>query len=136
MMKSRDQYLWFAWFVALVATCGSLYFSEIKHWTPCILCWYQRIFMYPLVLILFVGALGRDRNVIKYALPMAIVGWFIALYHNLLRWGIIPETCPATGPSCLLGKPWFGFITIPLLSLTAFTLIIITLYLLKRKESK
>lgn len=111
---------------ALVATLGSLYFSEIRHFPPCTLCWYQRIFMYPLVFIFAVGILKRDRQVNFYAWPLIAVGWLIALYHNLLYYNILPEAAaPCTaGISCTTRFfAWFGFITIPLLSLTAFTIL-------------
>jgi disulfide bond formation protein DsbB len=125
---TKNTWLWFAWAVAAVATAGSLYFSLGLKWEPCVLCWYQRIGMYPLVPILLVGILNKDKNAAKYAWPLVIGGGLIALYHNMLRWGILPEVCSATGPSCLQGTPWFGFITIPLLSLTAFVLIAIALW--------
>lgn len=115
-----------AWAQALVATSGSLYFSEVLNWKPCLLCWYQRILMYPLVLVIGIGIIRRDKNLPYYALPLSLVGLFIALYHNLLQWRIIPE---AIAP-CQVGVPcvskyagWFGFVTIPLLSLTAFWII-------------
>ncbi len=132
----EGRWLWFLWIVAVVATAGSLYFSLGLGWQPCVLCWYQRICMYPIVVIGAVGYSMRDVRWYKYALPLAIIGWVIALYHNLLRWGILPETCPATGPSCLQGTPWFGFITIPLLSLTAFTLILISCWVLAKQTKK
>lgn len=116
-----------AWIQSLAATLGSLYYSEIKHFTPCILCWYQRIFMYPLVLILAIGILKKNKHVDIYALPMSIVGWFIALYHVLLQKGILSE---AIAP-CVLGAScatkytgYFGFITIPVMSITAYSVII------------
>ncbi len=127
---------WAIWVVALVATLGSLYFSQILHWSPCVLCWYQRIFMYPIVLIGMMGYLRRDWSWYWYVLPLAVVGWVFAFYHNLLRWGILPETCSATGSSCLQGTPWFGFITIPLLSLTAFTIILICIWRIWWLEKK
>lgn len=115
-----------AWFQAFIATAGSLYFSEVLHFKPCVLCWYQRILMYPLVLIIGTGVIRKDKNLPYYALPLSAMGLAIALYHNLLQWRIIPE---AIAP-CQIGVPcvtryagWFGFITIPLLSLTAFWII-------------
>lgn len=132
-MKNLTNWTWYAWVVAFVATAGSLYASEVAGWDPCILCWYQRIFMYPLAVILLVAALNKDCKVWKYALPLATIGASIALYHNLLRWGVISATCPATGPSCLQGEGWFGFITLPLLSLVAF-LLIIAVFLKVRSE--
>ena len=89
--------------------------------------------MYPLVIILAVGILLKDKKVFWYAMPLAVIGWLIAFYHNLLQYKVIPEAispCSTTGVSCTtLYANYFGFITIPLLSLLAFTLIIICLYL-------
>ncbi len=120
-------FLYAAWTQSLIATVGSLYFSEIMRLPPCSLCWYQRIFMYPLVFILAVGIASSDRRVLWYALPMAITGWLVAVYHNLLYYKIIPEgftTC-VSGVSCTSKQiEWLGFITIPLLSLGAFTIIL------------
>lgn len=116
-----------AWAQSLVATTGSLYFSEVMRLPPCTLCWYQRICMYPLVLILAVGIGTGDPRVRLYALPLAGVGWLTSVYHNLLYYKIIPEgftTC-SLGVSCTLRQiEWLGFITIPLMSLSAFTLIL------------
>jgi len=128
-----------AWAQALVATMGSLYFSEIMHLPPCVLCWYQRIALYPLVAILAVGILRKDKAVALYALPFALAGLSIAVYYNLLYWKILPESvAPCTlGISCTTKFfEWFGFITIPLMSLTAFsvlTLILITYIRLTKK---
>lgn len=106
-----------------LATIGSLVFSEILKFPPCILCWYQRIFMYPLVIILAVGIWKKDKNVHLYALPLSITGLIISIYHNLLYYNIIPESsAPCTlGISCTTKfVEWFGFITIPFLSMAAF----------------
>ena len=120
----KKNILYLAWLQSLIATLGSLAFSEIMHFPPCVLCWYQRIFMYPLVVIFAVGILKKDKLVAYYAWPLIAAGWIIAFFHNLLYYNIIPE---AAAP-CLAGIScttkfieWFGFITIPLLSLTAFT---------------
>jgi disulfide bond formation protein DsbB len=115
-----------SWTVALIGTLVSLYFSEVLGWVPCILCWYQRILLYPLVVILAVGILRRDRNVIFYTLPLSVLGMGIALYHQLLQVGIIPEAvAPCTlGVSCAEKQlAWLGFVTIPFLSLVGFTVI-------------
>jgi disulfide bond formation protein DsbB len=123
-------FLYAAWTQSLIATVGSLYFSEIMRLPPCSLCWYQRIFMYPLVFILGVGIASSDRRVLWYTLPMAATGWLVAVYHNLLYYKIIPEgftTC-VSGVSCTSKQiEWLGFITIPLLSLSAFTVIAVLL---------
>lgn len=126
-MKLFKKYiLYIAFFQTLVATLGSLFFSEVRHWTPCVLCWYQRICMYPLVAIFAVGILRKDKNVDYYAWPLIAVGWVIALYHNLLYYNILPEAAApcAAGVSCTTKFfAWFGFITIPFLSLTTFTIL-------------
>lgn len=115
-----------AWAIALASMFGSLYFSEIAGLAPCILCWYQRIAMYPLVIIIGIGILQRDQRVSRYVLPFSIIGAAIALYHNFLVWGVVSEKlapCVA-GVSCVTQKfVALNFITIPLLSLTAFVLI-------------
>lgn len=115
-----------AWATALIATAGSLYFSEISHFPPCVLCWYQRIFMYPLVIIIAVGILEKNKNVYRYVLPMTAIGWTISVFHNLLYYKIIPESAAPcyTGVSCTTKFiEWFGFITIPFLSFIAFTIV-------------
>ncbi len=133
MIKKYIVYL--AWIQSIFATLGSLYYSEIMHYTPCVLCWYQRIFMYPLVLLLLVGILRKDKKIYQYVLPMSIVGWGIALYHVLLQKGIISEAlapCVA-GVSCVTKYAgYFGFITIPVMSLTAFTIITICMLILRK----
>ncbi len=86
---SRDNRLYLAWVVALVATMGSLYFSEVRHFVPCVLCWFQRICMYPLVIVLGVAAFRADLAGRVYALPLAVIGWLVALVQNLEGWGVI-----------------------------------------------
>jgi disulfide bond formation protein DsbB len=115
------------WFVSVAATTGSLFFSEVMMLPPCLLCWYQRIAMYPLVLLFGLALFPLDLKVIRYALPLALIGWGIAVYHNLLYYKLIPEhMVPCTqGISCTtVLLEWLGFITIPLLSLVAFTIIL------------
>ena len=122
----RKNLYYIAWTQALLATLGSLFFSQVLGIPPCILCWYQRICMYPLLFILTVGILKKDKNLPLYVLPLSILGLLIALYHNLLYIGLIPEsTAPCTiGVSCTSSQVDItGFITIPLLSLFSFTLI-------------
>ena len=81
----RSNAVWFAFAVATVTMLGSLYLSEVAHFVPCILCWYQRICMYPLSIALLVGALRRDRAVWTYVLPPAIIGTGFAIYHTQLQ---------------------------------------------------
>src|SRR5438105_4023301 len=119
----KENVLYFALFTAILATAGSLFFSDVLHFIPCVLCWYQRICMYPIIAILIVGILRHDKGVPYYVLPLSTTGMLIAFYQNLLVYNIIPETlapCRA-GVSCTTKYiDWLGFITIPFLSLLTF----------------
>jgi len=125
--------------LALGATLGSLFFSEIMFYPPCLLCWYQRICMYPLVFILGAGLFAHTtKEVLKYAFPLTFIGWAIAIYHNLLYYGFVPESSSPCreGVSCTdVQLELFGFVTIPMLSLIGFTLILICLAKIKRTRS-
>jgi disulfide bond formation protein DsbB len=115
------------WLVSLVATMGSLFFSEVMLLPPCVLCWYQRICMYPLAVITTTGLVAGDRQVTRYIWPLALMGLSVAVYHNLLYYHVIPDSITpcSTGVSCTDRQiEWLGFITIPLLSLTAFGIIV------------
>ena len=116
---------WLAFVIALVATLGSLYYSEIAGFIPCRLCWYQRILMYPLVVVTLVGALKRDEYLPVYVLPLSIIGIFVSGYHVLMERGIIPpsNTCAADVPCNISYVNYLGFITIAVMAFTAFTLI-------------
>ncbi len=123
-MTENTNYLIFG--LALISTLVSFSFSEILHWAPCILCWYQRILMYPIVIISAVGIIRKDLNLPYYIISLSLVGVVIALYHSLLQWGIIPEQLAPCqiGTSCKVRHTaWFGFITIPFMSLVSFTFI-------------
>lgn len=112
-----------AWAIALVSTVGSLFFSEVMELPPCVLCWYQRIAVYPLVLIIGTGIITRDGRMKYYALPLALAGLAVAVYHNLLYYGVIPESITpcAQGVPCTERQiEWLGFITIPLMGLASF----------------
>jgi disulfide bond formation protein DsbB len=126
-----------AWGVALLATAGSLYFSEFANYTPCTLCWYQRIAMYPLVLILGIAIVRRDTAVRIYALPIALVGAAIASYHYLLEWfpQIDTGACSAVIPCTQVWFREFGFVSMPLLALVAFGLIITFLLIPMRSSA-
>ena len=120
------QYIFLAWIISLVSMLGSLFFSQVMEFPPCELCWYQRIAMYPLVVIFLVGSFQPALQTIKFSLPIVVIGWLIALYHNLLHYEIVPESASPCmeGVSCsTVYIDWFGFITIPILSLTALTII-------------
>lgn len=135
---SLETWIFLAWFTAAVAMAGSLFFSEVMKFPPCVLCWYQRIGMYPLVLLLLPAVFTFEKQVFKYTLPLAISGWLVSVYHNLLYYKILPESASpcVQGISCTTEYiEWLGFITIPLLSLSAFTIIISTLIFCQRKDS-
>ena len=115
-----------AWMVASASALGALFFSEVMKLPPCLLCWYQRIFMFPLVLMLPLGLFPFDRRVVRYALPLSAVGWLIAGFHVLLVWGVAPESvqpCTQGIPCSDVQIEWLGFVNIPLLSFVAFTLV-------------
>ena len=135
--SSSSTFIFLSFLISLIATLGSLFFSEIMNFVPCSLCWYQRIFMYPLVFLFSINLLFPDDKIFKYSFPLVIIGWIISVYHNLLILKIIPENLSP----CVQGVPcsvdylnWFGFITIPLLSFFAYTSILILLIILKRKN--
>ncbi len=130
--------IFLAWLVAAVATLGALFLGEVMNLPTCVLCWYQRIFMFPLALILLIGLLPVDRNVVRYALPLAVIGGGVALFHQLLVAGIIPESlkpCTQGVPCTQTVIQWFGFVTIPLLSVIAFSTIIALLLVAYHKGS-
>ena len=119
--------LWLAFLVSAVATGGSLFFSEIAHFVPCELCWFQRICMYPLSIATLLAALANDRRAARYLLPLPLVGAGVSVYHLLVENGVVKEA-----QACLISAPggctvkWineFGYVTIPTLALTAFALV-------------
>jgi disulfide bond formation protein DsbB len=116
-----------AWLIAGASTLGALFFGEVMQLPPCVLCWYQRIFMFPLALILPLGLFPPDPGVARYGLVLAVPGWGFAAFHQLLVAGVIPESikpCTRGVPCSETVIEWFGFLTIPLLSLIAFSTII------------
>ena len=130
--------LFAAWIVVTIATLGSLFFSEVMDVPVCALCWYQRIAMYPLVLILAIGLFPYDPGVVRHAGALTAVGWLLALFHVLLVAGIIPENVQP----CVQGIPCsethislLGFLNMPVLSLLTFSLIGILLFYTRRTES-
>lgn len=127
--------LYIALLQSIAALLGSLYYSEIKNYTPCTLCWYQRILMYPLVILIAVGILKKDKNLDHYVLPMSILGTLVAFYHVLLQRGILPEAIApcVIGASCVTRHVgYFGFITIPVMSLTAFVVITVCMLVYRK----
>ena len=137
MVRRFDRYsIYVALLIAWVAMCGSLYFSEVAGYLPCRYCWFQRILMYPLSLILAVAVLRRDRGVVAYALPFSVLGIGLATYHYLIQkttlFGV--SSCQEGIPCSTIWINWFGFATIPFLSLTAF--LAITVLLLAGMQSE
>ncbi len=131
--------LFICWLIASISALGSLFFSEIMKFAPCVLCWYQRICLFPLVLILSMGLFSFDKSIVRFAIPLALIGWFIAFYHNLLYSGIIPESIQpcSQGVSCTEDYiNLFGIFTIPMLALISFSAIAILLFMLKRRLSE
>lgn len=127
-----------AWIAAVIATLGSLYLSEVMHFIPCTLCWYQRIFMYPLAILLGIGFYHHDKKIHWYALPLSVIGMLISGYHFLLQ--KIPylqqfEMCTSGVPCAKDYLNLLGFITIPLMAFTAFTIITISLVIYARKNN-
>ncbi|WP_299433802.1 disulfide bond formation protein B [uncultured Meiothermus sp.] len=120
----------FAWLVALVATLGSLYYSEVRHFIPCTLCWYQRIAMYPLVFILAIATWRGDVNIKPYALTLSLLGLFWSSYHLLEQWvpGFAPSVCSGPIPCNIEYIPSFP---IPLQAWITFFLISVALFLVR-----
>jgi disulfide bond formation protein DsbB len=119
--------LWAAFVVAAIATGGSLFFSEIAHFVPCELCWFQRICMYPLSIVTLLAALAGDHRVARYLLPLPIVGAGVSIYHILVEEGVVAQAkaCQISTPGGCATK-WineFGYMTIPVLTLTGFVLL-------------
>jgi disulfide bond formation protein DsbB len=115
-----------AWMVAVVATLGSLYFSEVMEYIPCKLCWIQRIFMYPLVILLGIASVKKDYRITGYALSLSIPGGLVALYHYLYEktdWFKATSNFCGENPCDIEYINWFGFMTIPFLALAAFVII-------------
>lgn len=126
--KAMEQAMFASWGIALIATAGSLFFSEVLKYIPCDLCWYQRILMYPLVILLGVASAKKDYKMSLYTLILSVIGGLISLYHYLIQkvpalhelgnaCGIVPCNSDYIN--------WLGFITIPFLALIAFALIIV-----------
>jgi len=123
LVLSSTRYI--ALLAAWIATTASLFFSEVLGFIPCTLCWYQRILMYPLAIIIALGIIRRENDVHRYVLPFSIAGMAVSLYHYLLiktDW-FPPPPCKTTGPCTVDYLNILGFINIPFMALTAFTII-------------
>ena len=140
MQKRLENALVFIFTISLIATVGSLYFSIVRGYEPCTLCWYQRILMYPIVLMTGVALFQKNAKIALTTAVFSIVGGSISLYHyGLQKLSFLQDSAPACGNVSCTGQyvNYLGFITIPFMALTAFALILITsLFLLKwQKES-
>lgn len=127
--------LFAAWLIALVSTLGALFVGEVMGQTPCNLCWQQRVFMFPLAVMLAIATFRGDMDIWRYALPLAAIGWLIAGFHGLIYLGLLPkaiEPC-GQGPSCASADMTIlGGLPLPLLSFAAFALIAVCLILSRR----
>jgi disulfide bond formation protein DsbB len=135
--RSAGAPLFLAWLVALAATAGALFLGEVMGKTPCLLCWYQRIAMFPLALVLGLAVFDGDARGARYAMPLAWAGWGLALYHCLLFWGVFSEAASPCrqGVSCAdADLQVAGFVPIPLLSLLAFSAILALLFSNRRSR--
>jgi disulfide bond formation protein DsbB len=129
--------LWVAWGVAAVATAGSLFFSEYSDFVPCRLCWFQRIAMYPLAVLLLIAAIRRDRRGgALYALPFPIVGAAVAIYHVYIERNPEAESasCKVSAPCSLKWIEELGYVTLPVLALTAFAAILSLLLMARTRH--
>lgn len=138
--KTNWMLLFAGWLLVSVSTTISLFFSSVLEYEPCVLCWYQRICLFPMVFILAAGLFPAfDKSVIKYALPLSIAGGLTAFYHTLLYAGIIPDNIQpcSKGVSCTEKYiELFGFVSIPMLSFFAFSALVALLFVLKRRTSR
>lgn len=129
MNKKSENTLLSMWILAMLATIGSLYYSEVLGFVPCTYCWYQRILMYPLVIIIGVAIAQKDKRVAVTTAIFSGLGTALAAYHYALqKLSILRDNAPSCGdgvPCTAQYVNYFGFVTIPALSLIAFSLIFI-----------
>jgi disulfide bond formation protein DsbB len=129
--------IWLAWAVALVCTVGSLIYSEVIHFVPCRLCWFQRIAMYPLAVILLVGAIRREAVVKFYAIPLALIGLAISIWHNVIQFfpSLEGGSCDPLNPCSARNVAVFGFMDLPFMAGAGFIVIAVLLaFYTKAKE--
>ncbi len=129
--------LLFAFVISLIATFGSLFYSEIAGYIPCELCWYQRIFMYPLPILLGIALFKKDNKISHYVIPLSIIGGIVSIYHYITQILNNSVICSAESAACASTIFFsYGYITIPIMALTAFTLIIFLTYFANRSERR
>ncbi|OCA84420.1 disulfide bond formation protein DsbB [Bacillus sp. FJAT-27225] len=134
---SRENILFLAWAASIIAIFGSLYFSEIRKYEPCVLCWYQRILMYPMALLLGIAIVKKDYRIALYSVWLSGIGMAVSAYHySLQKLSFLAKASPECGRIPCTGEyiNWLGFITIPFLALTAFAIIFICSLILVRKN--
>jgi len=134
----RDVAPWLAWLVAAVSTAGSLWFSESQHLEPCRLCWFQRIAMYPLAVILLVAAIRRDRDVRWYAGPLAGIGLLVSTYHYVIEWrpSLEAGSCDVDVPCTVPYFREFGFVSLAFMAMCGFAAILALLLLTGSRRSR
>jgi disulfide bond formation protein DsbB len=128
-----------AWVTAIVASLGSLFFGEVMKLPPCSLCWYQRICLFPLTVVIAVGIALRDKNLFLYAAPLVVAGLGLAIYHNLIYYGVVSEAlspCTAGVPCSSRQIEWLNFITIPLMALFGFLAILACLMMHRGRQRR
>ena len=137
---NRENALFLAFAAGLIATLGSLYFSEIKGYEPCSLCWYQRILMYPFTIILAIAIIKKDNEIALYTSVLSLIGACISTYHVLIqKVPFFTDKAASCGRIPCTGDyiNWFGFITIPMLALIAFIIIFVcSIYVLKTNKGE
>ena len=130
----QDHYLILGFIISLIAVSGSLFYSEIMAYTPCRLCWYQRIFMYPQLFLFLIALKTKSKSIITNSLVLSVIGGLLASYHYLLQLGVINSgifSCEFVGISVNCSQYFslsYGYITVPFMSLTAFAWLIILAY--------
>lgn len=135
----RENLLFVAWGASVLAMFGSLYFSEIRQYEPCEFCWYQRILMYPFVVILGIAIVRKDYRIGIYTMILSAIGAFVSLYHySIQKVSFLADHAGSCGRVPCTGQyiNWLGFITIPFLALIAFVIIFICSYLLWKKSKE
>ena len=135
--------IFICWLIAMTALFGSLFFSEVMGLKPCVLCWWQRIFIYPLAVLFLVGLFPQDqkmdRSVVRYTLPLAVIGLGFAIYHYLVYSGFIPESlqpCSKDLSCAEVNLELVGFVTIPMLSIFSYSAIITLLLIYQKRFSQ
>jgi len=128
----QDNYIFLGFIVALIATAGSLFYSDVMGYVPCKLCWYQRIFMYPQTLLFLISMKIKNKVVVINSIVLSVIGGLIAGYHYLMQRGVVSEGgCDVVGFSVKCSEFFslsYGFITIPLMAFVAFVILVVLGY--------